>query len=751
MPLSIGDVNYSYPIAPTIGSKDISVSETINLEMGGNKKIGAIRKAYEKLFTIYDEKADNLLEKVKEILGKNITSDELKDIADIFDNDDIISSAFDGNNYNECKEGLKAYKFYLKEVITKLCNLYNIIDEAKSVIFDLNSVSENNEGILNNKAHVFITQLQCYDKQAQDIIKAFAEYSIIKNLTVTKYITYNNGSDHIGEQTDYRTYECIESAYRDLDNIIDRTKGRNSIGEYKDQAWLDSDIGKAWLTTTEGKKWRNETLHGIATEKQTVSRFYSTVYYKADEDVLADKYDLLAQVKIGSRDTTTEVTTSNMVLFDELTLLEKLQYVRTYYKDNSASRYVYPADNKIGYPCIQPPESTDALNDTKELGQVEMFYLGYIMDRDGPINALASFLEIKTSAIKSQIKVLMERIKAIKAYSNLLQKGFEEFSSAATYYNNIPPAAFYIYRYISTSATRCFYYINNEPYIIVQYSNAAKGDFSKDSGSGKEVDKPDGNFHTSSSGYYIVVKADEDGIKNFVDFLNNANMKIPCYPGVDLQSRALDILFTKLYTDDPTNNDNNNNYLTSGGWYYPFLRSVTNESFEYSLAVDLPVKIELGSDWGDAIQKTTGNYRYWHIDKVSFEIDTVSFEIPEKYRNDDKLKFEEISKQNLPKELDVPKLSGTNITEVYWKDGMAWNDLTPDSTDESLRKQELSSFISVWKGNFETVIANYKTNLEQQEKEISALQKKIQTFDTTSTNFRNKAFTVYNKIVNKIK
>ena len=46
---------------------------------------------------------------------------------------------------------------------------------------------------------------------------------------------------------------------------------------------------------------------------------------------------------------------------------------------------------------------------------------------------------------------------------------------------------------------------------------------------------------------------------------------------------------------------------------------------------------------------------------------------------------------------------------------------------------------------------NYKTCLDQQEKEITTLQKKIQTFDATTTNFRNKAFTVYNKIVNKIK
>jgi|GEM_PF-3013969 len=839
MSISITDVNYSYPIASTIGSKEVSTNQDIS----GNS-IKAICQAYEKLFGIVKEdsnstikgiegKANQLLVYVNEILGKNYSLDQLEDIATIFDEDAIISKSLNENNeYLECKEGLKAYKFYLKEVLTKLYNLHAVIEDAKDTIEDLEKLTADTEETLNNEAHRLITKLQIYDQQSQDLLKAFTEYSVVKNLTVTQNITYNDGSSDKTDQVDHRTYECVEKAYRSLDNLIDKTTGR-SVGEYKHPSWLVSVLGNKWLSekgtewlktdvawtwlvdnyktySTEGKAWLqteagvnwlntttgeafktatnnatdqpNEddilihTLYGIQTEKQNVSRTYKTSYYKTNgynaTKTYADKYDLSAQIEQEIDSESSPTTLSGMALFDELTLLEKLQYIKIYYSDSKNQRYVYPEDNKIGYPCIKSPASTDALNDTKELGQVEMFYLGYVINRDGPINALASFLEIKTTAIKTQIKVLMERIKAIKAYSTLLRKGFEEFSSVAENYGaknkpfgrpTIPRAAFYIYRYLSSSATRCFYYIDDTPYIMVQYSHANTGEFCEDNGKGPDSTAAD-DWNESPSKYYILVKADDNGIDAFVKFLNNlpTNKNFwtndptnpqtatidPGDPQKDYYERILDLLFTETYASQPDNR--NNNYsckYNDDRYYHIFLKDVNTDETSFSYYIRMDDYIEKDKDvWGDnSTWQHKGDKGKWRCYWCKTQ--------PRVYCDGTNVKFEKIEdKYDLPKKLDVPKAAGTNATQWNWNEyKMAWNNLSPDTGNDSANKSALSSFMGIWKGNFETQIANYKTCLDQQEKEITTLQKKIQTFDATTTNFRNKAFTVYNKIVNKIK
>ena len=404
--------------------------------------------------------------------------------------------------------------------------------------------------------------------------------------------------------------------------------------------------------------------------------------------------------------------------------------------------------------------------------QAEMFYLGYIMDRDGPINALASFLEIKTTAIKTQIKVLMERIKAIKAYTNLLRKGFEQFSTVAADYGNaenkpfdrptIPRAAFYIYRYLSSSATRCFYYIDGTPYIMVQYSHANTGEFCKDNGKEPDSTAVD-DWNESPSKYYILVKADDDGIDTFIDFLNNLPTTFdglaytpnpqmatidPGDPKKDYYERILDLLFTKTYASQPANRDNNYSCKYNDDRYYHiFLKDVNTDetSFSYYFIMDEYIKKDKDVwDANDTWQRN-GNKDKWRCYWCKTQ--------PRVYCDGTNVRFKKIEdKYALPKKLDVPKAAGTNVTDFNWNDyGMSWNDLTPDPDSDSAKKSALTSFMGIWKGNFETQIANYKTCLDQQEKEITTLQKKIQTFDATTTNFRNKAFSVYNKIVNKIK
>ncbi len=721
MTLSISDVTYTYPITPTIGSEDI-----YQISLAKSNTIGEIIKAYRSLFNDYTEKASQLLSTLNTILTEEkLNFNDLKNIDKIFDKDSIIAK--NSEDYIECKEGLKAYKFYLKEALTKLYNLYVAIENAKNDISELENLEAATQERLNDEAHVIITKLQCADKQAQDILKDFSEYSIVKTLTVTKYINYNDGeNNHWAELVDQSTYQCIEKGYRNYGNTDDFIKKIQNCKGISD-------------------------LRTIQTTKEEVSRNYITSYYKNDgNNQLTDKYDLLAKQIQDLKEDLNKTTESNLALFDELTLLEKLQYIRIYYSDTTENaRYVYPQNNSFGYPCVEPKKSEDALNDTKELGQLEIFYLGYIVNRDGPINALASFLEIKTSAIKSQIKVLMERIKAIKAYSSLLQKGFEQFSKAAATYGegnppSIPKAAFYIYRYISTSATRCFKYINGESYIMIQYSRVDEKDFCNDTNKGTDSIAAD-NWNESPSKYYILVKPTEEGLNDFVNFLNGIpTLDNPCK---DIHQRTLDILFAQhTYKSCPNTDVEYYKYppirlsIMPQTHYHIFLKSVDIKnkcSFSYYIRAD----ISKFDKWLFTLNNTnweainTDNNVYWKENTITCDGTNVKF-------------YKEENKKDLPKKLDVPKMAGTDMTNVYYQDGFAWNDLTPDNIE---KQNALPSYFNLWQNGYETQIANYKSNLEQQEKDISALQKKIQTFDATTTNFRNKAFNVYNKIVNKIK
>ena len=270
MSISITDVNYSYPIAPTIGSEEISATQ----EIDNKKNIDGIYDAYNNLFTDYRSKADSLLDTVNSVLGRTTESTKIsfknlknsEDIAAIFDEDDIISNALAGNEYLESKEGLKAYKFYLKEVLTKLCDLHKIIDgittddpsekTATNALNALKNLTAVTEEMLNDKAHTLISELQIYDKQVQNILKAFTEYSVVKNLTVTKNIKYNDGISNRMEKVDHRTYECIETSYRSLDNLIDKTNVLDrKVYEYKHPSWLVSEIGNKWLLSSEGSEW----------------------------------------------------------------------------------------------------------------------------------------------------------------------------------------------------------------------------------------------------------------------------------------------------------------------------------------------------------------------------------------------------------------------------------------------------------------------------------------------------------------
>ncbi len=86
---------------------------------------------------------------------------------------------------------------------------------------------------------------------------------------------------------------------------------------------------------------------------------------------------------------------------------------------------VFPEDANTGYPCRPDEKSTEATKDTRSLGALEMFYVGYLIDRDGPINAVASFFEVKVAALRNNLSLLSKKIAALNTYLDFINHGMD--------------------------------------------------------------------------------------------------------------------------------------------------------------------------------------------------------------------------------------------------------------------------------------------------------------------------------------
>ncbi len=670
---------YNYPI-PSIGSDDIANSK---VDFTTSTSIKDICDAYKKLFYPPDELdskevglyyniCNKLLAQFNKILGKlgtnrnyNFNLNEGLPLEEIFDENELSAN---------CKEGKKSYQYYLRQIINNLNSLNATLINAQNTIKQLENLTASTEQNLNNKSHSLITTLHILDNSAQDIIKKFSEYAVVKQITsYTKTLSYdipidisNLDFNKFFDGTTPESYEVIEPAYKDLNS--EELSKLNNIESLND-------------------------LRNLQTEKQF--RVRKTVYAYISNDAMAtNKYDPLAQLEVKyhteenpEKGKSSEL--SNIKLFDELTLLEKLEYIVLYYKHNTEP-YIFPNDDVFGYPCVKPNDSASATEDTNEIGNLELFYIGYIINRNGPIDAFASFMEIKSSAIRQQITLLSYRVKALKFYLNLVNRGLEEMQKSQSDGDNpIPVSSYYILRYVAANTTRTLMYLKDEegnylkdkneneltdPYIVLQYSSDSP---SKEHT--KEIN--DTTYHLTHDNSYILIKATNDGINEFISQCNNCNKK-------------LDNIFS---------NEVNNSFSDS------------------IIGTNIYKEVESGNN---ALKLTCENYNVLFLHFTD----------------------ENSSLKQLPKELETSKVDVSKVTGKF-ADNLTWDNV-PSNKDE---KSSWTTFINTWKSCFDTCIENEKSQLEYVEKSISSLRQKINTFDQTSTNFRNKAYTIYNNIINKTK
>ena len=378
MSVSFPTLNYTFPVPKFADGKPVTSSEGLS----EGSTIKDICDAYKGRFGLPEDKSDDydygqyintLFSEVNAILGKEKKEDYYK-----FDklgtsgfyrsaqtiSVTIVTKDKNGKETTEtitkrideiCQEGFLAYRFYLKEISSRLQRIDAAIKKGQAALQAIGKLGSNSpEIIINGQAHFYITELEIQDKFIHEELQEFL-----------RYYRYNN---------DTKQWDAV------LAENYDSSQVKSILGE----GLYDMPLGVL----------RNLKVKVIHTDSQVPE----------------------------------EKKNKQLTAFYELTLLDRLRYIRLYYEliIGGATDYsIFPAESDIGYPCLPDIESTSPTEDTKKLGALELFYLGYLIERDGPINAVASFFEVKVEALRNNISLMSKKIEALNVYLDFINRGMD--------------------------------------------------------------------------------------------------------------------------------------------------------------------------------------------------------------------------------------------------------------------------------------------------------------------------------------
>lgn len=110
-------------------------------------------------------------------------------------------------------------------------------------------------------------------------------------------------------------------------------------------------------------------------------------------------------------------------IFRSLNLLSRLEFIHFYYKrimvSNDQNYLVFPADPATGYPCV--PDDGEGEGTASDYdGNMELFYVGYLVDKFGALNAPATFLDVKVRALRANLELLSHYISAFNVYLDFI-------------------------------------------------------------------------------------------------------------------------------------------------------------------------------------------------------------------------------------------------------------------------------------------------------------------------------------------
>ena len=253
-----------------------------------------------------------------------------------------------------------------------------------------------------------------------------------------------DGNRHVNF-TDFIKDVCVDSeqandAYKFYGRqIIERI---NQLGDYilKARSLLEQ--------VTEGKNWlidQLDILDGFSKEmhetfgfryiydlNEDIWKLYEDDYTNAphtqfhDDDPNAYKpYDKLRTMEVQAYEKQEYQKEpvfgkKTIEVFNELNLLDRLKYIKLYYDvDSGKTDALFPNDKIRGVPTVKEDSKTDVI------AAIEPFFMGYLIDRDGPVNAVASYLEIKSAALIEKINIESQKIKALNVYLKFIQRALD--------------------------------------------------------------------------------------------------------------------------------------------------------------------------------------------------------------------------------------------------------------------------------------------------------------------------------------
>ncbi len=130
-------------------------------------------------------------------------------------------------------------------------------------------------------------------------------------------------------------------------------------------------------------------------------------------------HEELREIPVSAYPTKSGTSQKTIEVFNELNLLDRLTYIKLYYDISSGKTdLVFPGGKNMGFPC--EAQKTDVI-----IGALEPFFMGYLIDRDGPVNAVATFLEVKSAALLEAIRLESKKIKAMNAYLRFINRAFD--------------------------------------------------------------------------------------------------------------------------------------------------------------------------------------------------------------------------------------------------------------------------------------------------------------------------------------
>lgn len=592
---------------------------------------------------------------------------------------------------NTCLLGNKAYKDHIRDVVNQANTLYTIVKNAKIELEQLNRLID--AEATDQEVAPYLNTLSVLEAQAKESTKAFSEYYVVNSGTA-RTIAYELW---FGEEK----YSLLSTrAFTQYD-----TKEIDLTREFTSKI---RDVDSQSLAT----------LRAIQTEKYyypdvlLINTYYIEQQNENGEVVktLTDRFDPDAQVETNAHWDQVQTQTSTIALFNELSLLDRLKYIILYYTLNG-ERSVFPNNTKTGIPCIPTPPSTDYVKDTEEIGNMELFFIGYLVKHYNALYALALFMETKVNALLSMTKMVQRRIKALHFYLNLANRGLQALNQSQANGNaSITNDAYCVLRYLGANITRTSIEMtingSTDTYVVLQ----------------GVCNTPTANDHHTATNNYLLLKTDNDTIQKFFQYVTGNEYNHPYYYDhtFDYTTGEACVLV----------NAYQRNYITQEE-YNRLIQQGYNQFDSCTIGVGRATQ---------AIPEYPNVYPACFHCRHNNRGTEWNREIL-----DSIYVLHEPQQNNLPKELESNRL---DISPV-----LASNYAGSENTWHNYRNDNQGSWtalVKCWTTNYQTTIENINTEVTSTQKTLSNYRNKISSFESNAANCIKKLNLMYNQVVNKI-